>query len=171
MLLAKTYLQKSNVILYPLLQIPITARYKPEVTYISSKKYSTDDCVLICIYKSEATPEFYDFRNKELCAHPLYLEHQVKIGENIIVFNLKNDYQKDFALFLDGKYSKISSKTKKEITKYYSSNELGSVLLDTHLHPEAYHEYYANCFNVSVELIKNNFETLSPPDLEKEKLN
>jgi hypothetical protein len=170
MLLANTYLQKSHVILYPLLELTHTAEFKPVETYVSSPINDTSDCVLVCIYKTENTQSFYDFRNNVLNQHPLFISGVVTLDKNIIRFNLKDQFKEDFLVFLQGKYSKLSEKAKGLIKKHYQETEMGKLVIDTHLDPEAYHKHYADYFNVPIELIQNNFETLTPPDLELEQL-
>jgi hypothetical protein len=170
MLLISHYLQKSHLLLYPLLGMPINTKFKPTNTYL---EYGGEDnsCKLICLYEPEKLDkDYYLFRNEVLLHNPYFSEMSILIGRNIFKFDLKPDFEKDYKHFLNGKYSKFSESTKQIIAKYYSDNEISKIVIDSHLNPEEYHEAYAEFLEASVELIQNNFETLTPPDLIKETL-
>jgi len=170
MLLISHYLQKSHLLLYPLLGMAMNTKFKPTNTYL---EYGGEDnsCKLICLYEPGLLdPGYYSFRNEVLLNNQYFSELKILIGRNIIKFDLKPDFEKDYHHFLNGKYSKFSEKTKQIIAEYYSGNEISKVMIDSHLNPEEYHEAYADFLATSVELIKHNFETLTPPDLEKEAL-
>ena len=79
-------------------------------------------------------------------------------------------FEEDFNLFLKGKYSKFSESSKKLIKQFYAHNINAAIAIDSHIYPEEFHELYANLYEVSEEVIRNNFETLTPPDMLKEKL-
>ena len=171
MLLISHYLQKSHLLLYPLLGMAMRdTKFKPTNTNL---EYGGEDnsCKLICLYEPELLDEdYYTFRNKVLLNNPYFCELKILIGRNIVKFDLKKDFEKDYNHFINGKYSKFSETTKQIIGNYYSGNEISKVMIDSHLNPEEYHQAYADFLATSVELIKHNFETLTPPDLEKEVL-
>ena len=170
MLLISHYIQKSHLLLYPLLGIAIDTQFKPTNTYL---EYGGEDdsCKLICVYNPDSLDKnYYVFRNEILLHNSYFSEMSILIGRNIVKFDLKSDFEKDYKHFLKGKYSKFSESTKQIISEYYSGNEISKIMIDSHLNPKEYHEAYADFLAVSIELIKHNFETLTPPDLEKETL-
>jgi hypothetical protein len=83
---------------------------------------------------------------------------------------LKKEFEQDFKFFLQGKYSKFSKRSKSIIKDYYSSSDVAVVMIESHINPKPYHKAFAEFLECSLELIENNFETLNPPDLSKEKL-
>lgn len=156
--------------LYPLLGIAFNAKSKPSNTYIDQGK-DGNSCFLLCVYETDYLDnEFYIFRNDVLMKHPLFSNLKVTIGKNILIFDLKSDFEQDFKFFLQGKYSKFSIRAKELIKDYYSNSDVATVMIDSHINPKPYHKAYADFLECSEELIENNFETLNPPDLLKEKL-
>jgi hypothetical protein len=168
MFLNTFYIQKSRIMLLPLLGLD-PKDLKPATTYIAYKNIiSLQDYKLICGYKRD-DDQYYDYRNNVLFKHPNYETLYRGLYTDYLVFDL-SEYKKDFDVFLTGKYSKLSKRAKTAIKEYYNKTRVAPILLDTHLNPEEYHEVYANEFKVDVETVKEAYETLSPPDLIKEHL-
>jgi hypothetical protein len=161
------YVQKSKLLLYPLLQLPVDI-VKPKNTYLAYKdKYSPKDHKLICAYTRENNESYYKFRIKILFKNPLFKEHIRGLVYDYLVFSME-DYDKDYDTFLKGAYSKLSMNAKSIILKSYSSTTIGPVLLDTHLNPENGHALYAKELMIDIEDLKLVHETLDPPDITKE---
>lgn len=167
--LINNYFQKSRLLLYPLLDLGFDAPFKPVETYISYKnEVDVNRRVLICIYKPEYSKEYYDYRNNVLLTHEYFQKMVTSTDKNIIFFQLPLEHAKDFMNFLEGSYSQFSAIAKNKITDHYSHNEIAAVNIKSHIDPEEFHQYYADYLQVSLDLIVNNYETLTPPDLEKE---
>jgi hypothetical protein len=176
MFLNTVYIQKSKLLLYPLLDIP-KDYLQPVTSYSFSKKkgIAPEDYLLICKYKRDYSEEYFE-RRKELFAHE-YFEDIFRGSEHdYLIFNLTR-YKKDIALFYKGKYSELSMTTKNAIYAYYNSTKVGPMFIDMHLNPERYHEMFACHFEEDekgqdklLESIREAHETLNPPDMEKENL-
>lgn len=167
--LINNYFQKSHLLLYPLLDLGFNAPFKPVNTFISYRnEVDIKRAVLICIYKPEYSKEYYEYRNNVLLAHNYFQKMITGTDKNILFFDLSLEHAKDFENFLEGTYSKFSINAKNKITEHYSHNELAAINIKSHIDPEEFHQYYADYLHVSLDLIVNNYETLTPPDLEKE---
>jgi hypothetical protein len=167
MYLNSFYIQKSKLLLFPLLKIS-KEEFKPENTYLAYKdivKLKTPS--LICAYKRIHDDNYYTFRNKTLFKHANFIMHFKDIDNDYMVFNLK-EFSVDYKVFIDGKYSKFRKKTKTIIKESYNSTSIGPILIDTHLNPENYHKLYADYFLVDINALKHAHETLDPPNLKKE---
>jgi hypothetical protein len=166
MFLNSFYIQKSKLMLYPLLQFDKKS-IRPKQTYLVYKNDVTlDNPAIVCKYE-RVDKGYYEFRNKEVFLNKNFLLHLKGIDYDYVVFTLK-DYAKDYQHFLDGEYSKFSPKTKEIILEGYNNTTIGPILIDTHLNPEKYHEIFADDLMSDVETIAEVYETLSPPDFEKE---
>ena len=169
MLGTSIYIQKSQLMLYPLLGLAFNTEFKPICTYTSYKGINHSDCKLICVYKTEHDEAFYKFRNEVLKKNPYYESLILTLNTNIVIFNL-SEFRNDWNNFLLGKYSKFSVEAKLLIKQFYSHSDLASTVIESHIEPEEFHEIYAELYEVSKEVIVDNFETLTPPDLKKEEL-
>jgi len=168
MFLNSFYIQKSKLLLFPLLELPKDS-VKAKTTFLAYKgKVEITDPSIICVYE-RTHPDYYDFRNNILFKHPMFDIMIRGFDYDYIVFNLK-EFKKDYSRFLTGKYSKISMESKRIIKDHYDGTRLGPLMLDTHLNPSDYHEVYANEFGVDVDYVRKAHETLDAPDLEKETL-
>tara|TARA_R110001592_G_scaffold148167_3_gene372884 strand:- start:9431 stop:9943 length:513 start_codon:yes stop_codon:yes gene_type:complete len=167
MFLNSFYVQKSKLLLYPLLQLPIDV-IKPKTTYLAYKdKYGPKDYKLICAYKRENNEEYYKVRNEILFKNNFFIEHILGLEYDYLVFTIKK-YSIDYDFFLKGEYSKLKPNTKRIILESYSSTKLGPALLDTHLNPENGHALYAKELMIDIEDLRLVYETLDPPDMSKE---
>jgi hypothetical protein len=176
MFLNTVYIQKSKLLLYPLLNIP-KDMLQPVTSYGFSlkKKINPEDCKLICKYKREHDEKYFEKRS-ELFNHE-YFEDIFRDSEyDYLIFDL-NHYKKDITLFYKGLYSELSLGIKREIYEYYSSTKVGPMFIDMHLNPERYHEMFACHFadeeksqDKLLESIREAHETLDPPNIQKENL-
>lgn len=170
MLTNQFYIQKSRLMLFPILQLEHNL-IKPDNTYLAYKdKVKIEDSCLVCVYKRNYHDDaYFEYRENVLLKHDLFKELITTIDYDVIIFNLI-EYKKDIEKFVNGKYSTLSPKVKHLIKECYKETILGSLMMETHLNPEDYHEYYAKEYGVNLEFVKETYETLSPPDLIKEKL-
>ncbi len=90
--------------------------------------------------------------------------------ENLVVIFEFSDKKDDWEKFLEGRYSKMTEYTKKEILKFFDSNTGNYVYMKSYLYPDKYYEDYALCLNVEVNFLKDVGELCSKPDFIKEKL-
>jgi hypothetical protein len=163
----KTYIQRSRLFLYPILEIPFDSLIKPVMTYLATDKDNIGEVQSIILkYKQENTEEYYKFRN-DLLEHPRFDKHKVLIKYDIITFNL-SDYKDDIQFLIQGKYSMFSEELKRKIKMFYNEKELGASIIDSYLYPEKYHKYYADYYSVSVDVMKEAHETFGPPLMSKE---
>jgi hypothetical protein len=154
--------------LFPILGIKHKT-FKPDNTYLAYKDViKIEDNHLICSYKREHSEEYYAYRNDVLTNHPMFVKIIPTLTYDLIVYNL-SDYNKDYRLFIEGKYSKFSKPVKDLIMQHYES-ALGMALLDSHINPEEFHELYAKEYGVDIEVIREAHETLTPPNLKNETL-
>lgn len=165
------YFQKSKVFLYPLLGIKKGVDFVPENTYVLwDNLYTPNDYKLICVYISERTVEFKNFELKHLRSNQ-FLEFSCQIGKDqqVYVFDLIR-YKKDFDLFVQGFYSRFSVGSKNKILNYFGTNGRISEYIKSFLHPEDYHQTYADFFDVNISLIKSVHEICSKPTFQRETL-
>lgn len=166
------YFQKSKVFLYPLLGIEKGAKYVPAETYICwHDVYQPYDYKFICIYEEERDPNFITFETNVLRQNKLFENcfTNNSDGRHVFVFNYY-DYKYDFDMFLDGRYSAFSTKTKNRIMAYFRNIGKISENIKSFLFPSEYHDVYAKAFEVKEELIKEVHEVCSKPNMEKETL-
>jgi hypothetical protein len=164
------YFQKSKSFLYPILGIRKNSLFPPINTYLGVKNLiEVEDIRLICIFKEDETEAFKNFEDSMLLTNPLFQE-KIKNSENTLyVFNLEV-YQKDWANFIMGKYSKLSSTVKKAIKSFYGENSAEYKYIQTYLYPEKFFEEYSKLLDMDVETLKNTGELCNPFDMEKETL-
>ena len=176
MFLNTVYIQKSKLLLYPLLDIP-KDYLQPVTSYGFSKNKGIypEDCKLICKYRREHDEKYFEQRS-HLFSHE-YFEDIFRDHEfDYLIFDLSR-YKKDIELFYKGKYSELTVTTKNQIYAYYASTKVGPMFIDMHLNPENYHEMFACHFETDpkkqdalLESIREAHETLDSPDMEKENL-
>lgn len=163
----KTYIQRSRLFLYPLLEIPFHSNVKPLMTYLAESEDNLGEVQSIILkYTREHTDEYYNFRNN-LLLHPRFKKHKVTIKYDIVILDL-SDYKDDIQFLIEGKYSMFSEEVKRKIKTFYNEKELGASIIDSYLYPESYHQYYANYYSVPIEMIKEAHETFGPPIMSKE---
>jgi len=169
MFLNTFYVQKSKLLLYPLLKLPF-GNIRPHTTYIGHiGKIKFNDLKLICAYKRDTGEDYFEYRNNVLLKHPYFVDQFKDFWYDYIVFDI-SEFFNTHNYFLKGQYSKFPDVVKNIILEYYSNTKLGPIFIDTHLNPENYHEFYADHFKADLQSMVDVHETLSPPDLEKETL-
>ena len=163
----KTYIQRSRLFLYPILEIPFDSPIKPMMTYLARQGEDLGEVQSIILkYKQEHTEEYYTFRNN-LLEHPRFSGHKVLIKYDVITFNL-SDYKDDIQFLIQGKYSMFSEELKGKIKMFYNEKELSVSIIDSYLYPEKYHKYYSDYYSVPIDVIKEAHETFGPPTMSKE---
>ena len=172
MYLNSFYVQKSKLMLYPLLKFKHDHLIRPKQTYLVSEifknEYLLKEPNIICAYE-RGDENYYEYRNKIIFNNEYFVKHIPDLKFDYIVFDL-SEYSKDYTNFIKGKYSKFSIKAKEIILNSYGKTKIGAVLVDTHINPEKYHQLYADELKVDVGYLTKTHETLSPPDFEKETL-
>ena len=167
MYLNSFYVQKSKLMLYPLLQFEADA-IRPKQTFLAYKdEFSLEDPSIICAYERENNEKYYEFRNKIVFNNQYFVKHIRGLEFDYAVFSLL-EFGRDYSHFLAGLYSRFSNEAKEIILKSYSTTKIGPILVDTHLNPENYHDLYSRELKVELESVSEAHETLDPPDFEKE---
>lgn len=168
------YLQKSNFFLYPLLLI--NNKIKPKETFIEwEKKPTYHDSKLICAFELLNTFEYKHFEKDVLLKNEFFEDfHELENTKDdrkwgAYIFDL-NNYKSDFKLFLRGKYSHFSEKTKSIILAYYAHNNFSKEYADSYLNPKDYFAIYAEHLNVQQEVLQAIGELCNAFDSKKETL-
>lgn len=164
------YFQKSRCFLFPLLGIKKSSNYSPSGIYISLEGLiQPEDLKLVCAYKQDESEGFKIFEEKMLLSNPLF-DHVLKIRDyNIYVFDFQS-YSQDWFQFILGKYSKLSSFTKRAIKIHYGEGSTEYKYVESWLYPEKFFDIYAKLLDVDVEVLKSIGELCDPCDIEKENL-
>jgi len=165
----RNYFQKSYNFLYPLLGLKKHKTNKPLQTYITWENVcDVKSRKLICVFKIQDTPEWKHFEKEYLITHNM-LDECLLIDENTIAyifnFNIKSE---DYDAFISGKYSKISTNSKKMLSTYYGVHTPEWIFMESYLYPEKYFKTYAEILKIDVELLKNVGELCEKYDEEKE---
>lgn len=164
------YFQKSRCFLFPILGIKKSSNFSPSGIYIALEGIiQPEDLKLVCAYKQDDSEGFKIFEEKMLTSNPLF-ERVLKIQDyNIYVFDFQS-YSNDWFQFIMGKYSKLSSMTKKAIKAHYGETSSEYKYVDSWLYPEKYFDTYAKLLEVDVQILKKIGELCDPCDLDKESL-
>lgn len=170
MLLHQHYIQKSKVILYPLLGILKDLKSMQHETYLGYKDIvSIDEPSIVMILDKTATSFEDDLAIAE--SNSVYVG---TIDEDdtikVLKFSLE-EYANLYALFCKGQYSHFYSRHKEVIVDYYSKRKIEGfalMLIKSHLYPQDYYELYAEWYKTTIDVLEQAVETLSKPDLEKE---
>lgn len=176
-LVLNSYFQKSFWMLYPLVNIPKTVRYRPLGSYIKDSylNISEKDKKLLLCYENRQDNEFFEsFESIYLINNIFYSDFYMTEKYRIYIFDLSH-YGKDYDKFLQGKYSKLSDKTKEIIDTYFSKKTPTKLLHHPKIHAYLYpnKEIYmriAEEIGEKYETIAEVKEILNKPDLEKETL-
>jgi len=164
----KKYFQKSFTFLYPLLEIS-KKDYKPTQTYLEwDNVHGKDSKKLICTFKRETTTGWYDFEKEHLINHPM-LDYCLPIDDKHVVYVFDfNIYKEDYESFLDGKYSKFTTRAKMLLTNYYGIHTPEWVFIESYVFPESYFDKYAEILEIDVEVLKKVGELCDKYDSKKE---
>jgi hypothetical protein len=165
------YFQKSKVFVYPLLGIRRGMEYTPEETFLYWKDYyALTDRKFICLYKQRKTDAWAKFETLYLLQNSLFENYfQVSPTKHVYVFDVSS-IGHDFNHIVRGRYSKLTELTKKVIIDFFGEEGLIANYVDAYLHPEHYHDAYAEVLNVDPELLYDVHELCDKPDLTKEEL-
>lgn len=169
--LYKEYFQKSQTMLYPLLDIKKDPLNRPLSTFLEWKNmFTVKDRKLICLFKKQNSESWKEFEIKKLLNHKMIDFCQEIDANNVVYVFDMNCMAKDYDNFLAAKYSLFSDDAKRKITSYYGIHTPEWVHIESFIFPEKYHEIYASLLGVNVSLIKENNELCSQYDLAKETL-
>lgn len=170
------YFQKSMTFLYPLLRIKKNSAYTPYASYLRRNGNTKEQYKLYVLYnsnpvKKDDKEKFNNFYKNELINHDMLEEIDILTEQNIMIakFDLSS-VKNEVKLFYKGFYSKLSTKSKREILTYYGVTSPQYPHIDSFLHPEKFHKTYADCLDVDVSILINNHELASRPDPNKENL-
>tara|TARA_R110002020_G_scaffold36503_5_gene109834 strand:+ start:27565 stop:28161 length:597 start_codon:yes stop_codon:yes gene_type:complete len=166
------YFQKSKVFLYPLLEIRKGVRYVPVETYTSWKDvYDIENSKFLCLYSAEYNDKYKRFEQVYLKSHKLFEKyHELDDDVHLYVYDFSK-FKHDLDMFKVGKYSKFTLKTKEKISNFFGDVGTIADYIQSYIHPEDFHEHYAEHLAVPLNTIEEVYELCSKPDLEKEELN
>ncbi len=159
--------------MYPALEIKKAASIAPIKTYVSLDGHiGPEDKKLICLYYLRDDKEYKEFEKIKLKGNKLF-EKFIEVADEppkgIYIFNF-DKYDKDWALFLKGRYSKLSKELREKIKDHYRHSDNNYTYVESFLHPNKYYSLYAEILGVDVETLKSVGELTDPPDMEKEAL-
>lgn len=165
------YFQKSRIFLYPALIIPRGTSVTPLETYVSwTGHYEKEDHKLICVYHLRSDSEFKAFEKIKLFGNPHFYDfYEADDDKGIYVFDYQ-ELKEDWAKFIDGQYSKLSTKLKSLILGHYSKSKKNYVYVDSYLNPEMYYDLYSKLLGCDKQLLEEVGELCDKPDFEKETL-
>ena len=169
--LYRKYFQKSKIFLYPLLGIKRGTSVVPSETYLSwENKVDSEDMKLVCVYHTRTDMEYLQFEKNILLKHNRLVDF-TKVDEDklVAIFNF-SDLSDDWSYFLDGKYSKMNTNTKRKILDFFDKRSGNYAYVESYLFPENHFETYAKILSVDVEILKSVGELCNKPDFEKENL-
>lgn len=173
---ATDYVQKSRIFLYPMLGIKRGHSSTPINTYIAWEgRYALSDCKFICEYYIRDDEEFKNLERDKLAGNPLFdTFYQLEDDVGIYVFDF-SDYVEDFLNFYKGRYSKLSSQTKRKILNFFKNHATHHVYIESYLYPKKYIPLYADLLSGEskdipdmIKLLKEVGELCSKPDMSKE---
>jgi hypothetical protein len=154
--LYRKYFQKSFTFLYPLLGFKKRNKHKPIQTYVMWEDvYNKDARKLICVYKRDDSEEWRTFEREHLVTHYM-LDYCLPIDKDSVLYVFDfNIFKDDYDHFMNGKYSKMSTRSKQLLTDYYGIHTPEWVFVESYVFPEAYFDKYAEILEIDVkELIK-----------------
>lgn len=152
--LYRDYIQKSRIFLYPALGLKRGESVTPLQTYTSWEgKYSVKDKKLICEYHLRDDIEFKNYEKNKLLSHELFHNYlETTDGKGIYVFDFSK-HDKDWNMFLKGRYSKLSPDLKKKIRTFFGMSNIGYI--DAYLYPERYFNVYAEFLTTRREDVRS----------------
>ena len=167
----KSYIQKSKLFLYPLLNIRRGVSITPVETYMAWENiYTVNDCKLICVYHLRDDKEFKDFEEQKLLGNPLFVDFfELENNDAAYVFDFSEN-KKEYKKIVHGWYSRLDESVKKNILRFFNNHNGHLRLVESYLRPELYFKDYAELLNVNVNLLEEVGELCSTPDLEQEML-
>lgn len=172
----RSYVQKSEIFLFP----QVYPGYRKEApligTYLSCKelKITEFDCKLITYCKKGNTPSYKLFENKML-NNKKFLNFTENNQHIIYIMDFEKEVN-DWFLFLEGRYSKMSSSFKINILKHFSRSKSDTLMINSYLYPDKYRDYYLEHLAddkdrpVLSKILKKVGELTDPPNIKKETL-
>ena len=156
--------------MFPALGIKKNSPFVPSGVYLAiNDKIDVTHKRLICAYKAENTDVFRTFERDVILSNSLF-EYVIEAdGFKLYIFNLSK-YEKDYELFLLGKYSKLSKELKKLIREYYGETSSEYSYIESYLYPERFVGVYAKLLDVEVSLLIEVGELCDKCDPKKETL-
>jgi hypothetical protein len=150
---------------------------KAKGSYISDmyRGITPHDYKLIMTFEKEESSEFNQYESNFILTSK-YLDHSDYYETDtlrVYIFDI-SEFKNDFDLFLKGKYTDFSTRTKGLINLYWGYKE-GRSKFVTHPQIEAYlsptmetYETVARELNVPIDLLLSVVEIVDPPDLASE---
>lgn len=165
------YFQKSRVFLYPLLGIVKSNSIVPIENYVSWVEggIKRTDCRLLSVYHIRGDSEYKIFEEKLKTNSLFHSCYEIEDNRMVYLFNF-DGYNKEWKLFLEGKYSKYSGGVKSMIMQYYK-NSTNKTYVESFLYPSKFYAIYSEVLGVSQESLKTAVELTDPPDFQRETLN
>jgi len=161
----KSYFQKSRIFLYPVLGISQNL-VPPHQTYIGWDGHiNPDDKLLVVTY--DLKHKSFSLFEKSVLKHPQlqdFYELDNKLGAYIFYLG---DFP-DWELFINGKYSKFSDKTKSKILGQYGTSTANAEYLKSYLNPDEYYSDYSKALGVDEGILRSVGELCSQPNLDRE---
>ena len=165
------YFQKSKVFLYPLLGIRKGVKYVPVETYITWEDvYTKEDYKFLYIYSAKDDKKYRLFEEVYLTSHKLFEEYYKPSEDTHLYIYDYSKFKHDLDMFRKGKFSKFSLKTKEKISNFFGDAGTIADYIQSYIHPEKFHELYAEHLDISLNTIEEVYELCSKPDLKKESL-
>lgn len=163
------YFQKSKVFIYPLLGIKKGNSVVPRDTYISwDTFYKPEDKKLICVYNKRTDQEYLNFEKNVLLKHNRLFDYiETEDGSAIFIFDF-SDLKEDWDYFINGKYSKLSSKTKDIILAFFNKTNGNYIYMHSYMYPDKFFARYAELLGVEESFLRTVGELCNKPDLDRE---
>ena len=157
---------KSFTYILPMLAYFVDIRKRNLVnTYVGSKEHPELANHIFLLYKFHGTKEFILYEEKLEQCSIFHSKYDPDTNHVMFVFNVPEDYQDIYDLYLKGKYSEFPQDYKIQIFKYHnitdSSHKVAKVLFK---HPDLREELEER---LGVEIPENQ-EVSSVPDLKEE---
>lgn len=168
----RKYFQKSLTFLYPQLGFKKNKHPRPVDTYLflTGTEHAPRERKLYCLYERSDAEEWTRFEKEYLITHSM-LDHCVPIDDNRILYVFDfNPMAEDYDAFLQGKYSLLSSASKKRLTDYYGTHTPEWVYIESFMFPSKYFKQYANILGIEEDTLKEVGELCDRFDPEKETL-
>ena len=167
--LYRDYFQKSKIFIYPLLDIKKGSSVTPIQTYFGWNDYVTpEDMKLVTVFHSRPDQAYIDFEKNILLKHNR-LNDYIKLNDTDVLYTFDfSDLEKDWMHLINGRYSKMTDKTKRKIRDHYDKNGSNYMYMDSFLFPDKYFNIYSELLGVNEEILKNVGELCTKPDMEKE---
>lgn len=174
----KRYVQKSKVFLLPLINLKKDLYVKPIKTFIIDKvaNVTVNDRKLILPFFKDNSSEFNYYENNHIMTCDYLDVSSYYETDKFRVYSFKlNHIENDFDLFLEGKYTKFSKKTKSLIHLYWGklkkNNFYPHPKIEAYLYPNLeIYKQVAEELNLPLEMVIETEELLDPPNLNLEEL-